>query len=103
MFYPILPEILCIAHIKGGILNDYSLIDKASGFCCAFYSFGAMLAIFIGEGLNRSTTLTDFMNDMGLTCDIIAFVCLAFALLFLFTNVGPKTFKSIHKDDDPVF
>jgi hypothetical protein len=45
--YPILPEVLYITHLKEGILNDISLIDKASGIYSIFFSFGCIIAVII--------------------------------------------------------
>ena len=49
LVYPLLSEILCIAHLKEGILNDITLVDKASGIFCIFYGFGSLLAIVMGN------------------------------------------------------
>jgi hypothetical protein len=49
VIYPLLPEVLCIAHLKEGILNDISLVDKASGIYSIFYGFGCIFAVVLGN------------------------------------------------------
>ncbi len=45
LVYPLLSEIMCIAHIKEGVLNNITLIDKASGLFSLFFAFGCILAV----------------------------------------------------------
>ena len=35
--YPLVSEIFCLAHIKEGVLNDMSLIDKSTGVFNMFF------------------------------------------------------------------
>lgn len=49
LVYPLMSEILCIAHIKEGVLNDITLIDKASGLFCLFFGFGCIVAILFAN------------------------------------------------------
>lgn len=49
LFFPILPEVLFIAHKKEGILDDYNLIDKASGIYGMFFSLGCILGVMVGD------------------------------------------------------
>jgi hypothetical protein len=35
--------------MKEGILNDYSLIDKASGIYGIFFSIGCILSVIVGS------------------------------------------------------
>ena len=49
VIYPLLPEVLCLTHIKEGILNDITLVDKASGIYSIFYGIGCIIAIIFGN------------------------------------------------------
>ena len=102
-FYPFLPEVTCLAHKKEGILNDYQLIDKAAGLYSVFYSIGCIIAIFIGETLDRETVESEFMNEFGLTCDLLAIICIIYAGFFFVTNLKIREIKRIEKDPDPIF
>lgn len=51
LVYPIMSEIFCLAHIKEGILNDITLIDKASGVFSIFFGLGELLAVVLGNFL----------------------------------------------------
>ena len=47
--YPLLPEVLCVAHIKEGLMNDISLVDKASGIYSLFYGVGCVVQVIFGS------------------------------------------------------
>lgn len=80
-----------------GIRSNNDLNDKASGIYNVAYASGTILAPNIGG------ILTD-TYDFQTMCDVLACFSLCFSIIFLFANVGVKTFCDIKPDprlDEP--
>lgn len=84
VIYPLLPEVLCITHIKEGIMNDITLVDKASGIYSIFYGIGCILSIIFGNLI--ITYVVTPTNQMPIGCDVVSFLAIGFGILFFFTN-----------------
>lgn len=82
IFAPILPEIIEAVQEKERIGENSELNDRASGLYNFSYGVGCMLAPILGGVFN------DFFGYRT-TCDIMAFSCLSFGLLYFFINVLP--------------
>jgi len=80
-FIPSLPEVLHSVHLETGInLDDPILNDKASGLYNTFFYLGSIIGPPIGGALNDAT-------NFRTTNDIMAFICLGFAICYLIFNV----------------
>lgn len=91
IFVPLLPEILYVVGTAEGLENNNELNDKASGIYNVAYASGTILAPNIGGVL---TDLTNFRT----MCDILAAFSLFFSTIFLFANVGIRTFCDVKPD-----
>jgi hypothetical protein len=94
--YPLLPEVQCISHVKEGLLNDVALVDKASGIYSLFFALGCIIAVLIGKTLDNKA-------DFPITCDVIGFISIGFAIIFFVTNrVYEVICKKPERDEDPI-
>jgi len=91
IFVPLLPEILYVVGTAEGLSQDNDLNDKASGIYNVAYASGTIIAPNIG-GILASA------YGFRTMCDILALLSLTFSFIFLFANVGLKTFCNIKPD-----
>jgi RsiW-degrading membrane proteinase PrsW (M82 family) len=79
------------------------LIDKAAGIYSVFYSLGCIFAVVFANILYLYVSKIQ-PDNFPITCDIIAFICLGFSLLFFGVNgVYRQLFSKPSKDIDPVY
>lgn len=84
---PGLPEIVeVMARLENLDPTSETLNDKASGIYNGFYSLGSISAPIIGGAL------TDSIGYRSAN-DIMAFIALAFFIIYAFTNTRPKHYK----------
>jgi MFS family permease len=91
IFVPLLPEILYVVGTEEGLSNNNDLNDKASGIYNVAYASGTILAPNIGG------ILTD-LYGFRYMCDTLAIFSFCFSIIFLFANVGVRTFCDIKAD-----
>lgn len=91
IFVPLLPEILYVVGTAEGLENDNDLNDKASGIYNVAYASGTILAPNIGGLLSDA-------YGFRVMCDVLAILSATFSIIFLFANVGLKTFCDIKPD-----
>ena len=82
IFAPILPEIMDAVQEKEQIGENSQLNDRASGLYNVSYGIGCMMAPIMGGILNQ-------FYGYKTTCDIMAFSCLGFGIVYFFINVIP--------------
>lgn len=92
IFVPLLPEILYVVGTAEGLSDDNNeLNDKASGIYNVAYASGTILAPNIGGILAEHF-------GFRVMCDCLAVFSMVFSIIFLFANVGVKTFCDIKPD-----
>ena len=92
IFVPLLPEILYVVGTAEGLSDDNNeLNDKASGIYNVAYASGTILAPNIGGILAEHF-------GFRIMCDCLAVFSMFFSVIFLFANVGVKTFCDIKPD-----
>jgi MFS family permease len=91
IFVPLLPEILYVVSTEEGLDNSNELNDKASGIYNVAYASGTILAPNIGGILSDA-------YGFRVMCDCLAIFSLTFSIIFLFANVGIRTFCDIKPD-----
>ncbi len=94
--YPLLPEVQYLSHVKEGLLNDVALVDKASGIYSLFFALGCIIAVLIAK-------ILDHYKDFPVTCDVIGFISIGFAIIFFVSNrVYEVICKKPERDEDPI-